>query len=466
MKHLFRALFILLLFGSCNTATPDPSIFNSSNLPSQFVRINTDRDTALHLAGGTIITIPAHSLEAAQGTIVKLEIKEAIAIEDIITAGLYTESNGQALRSAGMIYINPVGETKVRILKPLQVKIPTNDISDKMMLFKGEEKDGRINWVAPQPLPAKPNTVNVAAGKIMFQQNCAPCHGIEKKLTGPALYGTMQRWKHDTAAVYRFTKNSAAVLASGNAYACCVYNSYNKLAMTAFPTLSDKDLEAIYHFIDQEGQKKLGGVPEELATSECNDCPARSMPMPATDYNYSAESDSIEMASSPYYAIAINNFGWSNLDLFFEETGNIKPSKIDIHIKGQQKDEYTSLSLIIPYYKVFQYGWALNDEKNMGCFDPGEVMLLPEGATAYVMAIGTRDLSYGITKFTIARQQSVTIALQPAGKQAILKSIKTFQLPANIPDVITTEFTPEKPDTTAVRYSRLDSLCSCYSELK
>lgn len=464
MKHLFYSLFILILLGSCNTATPVLSPFNTSDLPSQFVHINTDRDTTLQLNGGTIITIPAHSLESEQGIMVKLEIKEAVSMEDIITAGLFTESNGEPLRSAGMIYISPVGVEKVRILKPIQIKVPSNDLSDKMMLFKGEEKDGGINWISPQALPSKPNKVDVAAGKIMFQQNCAPCHAVDKKLVAPALYGTMQRWKHDTAAVFRYTRNNAEVLASGDPYACCIFNEYNKLAMPAFPTLSDKDLEAIYHYIDQQGQEKMGAVPPKLATSECNDCPAMVDSVSATSFfegDTSAaitDPNVIAILKSPYYTLEITNFGWFNLDQFLKESNICKPATINVQIKGQQKDESISMSLIIPYYKINQQGWLLNDGKTTGFGESDEEILLPVGTTAYVMVVGMgadkKKFSYGLTKFTTSSKQSLTVELRPGNKRAILKSIGAFEQSAGI--------IKNDPASLSVKYTQLDTLCSCY----
>ena len=38
------------------------------------------------------------------------------------------------------------------------------------------------------------NTANAQDGKALFQANCASCHAVNKKLTGPALAGVEDRW--------------------------------------------------------------------------------------------------------------------------------------------------------------------------------------------------------------------------------------------------------------------------------
>ena len=38
------------------------------------------------------------------------------------------------------------------------------------------------------------NQLNAQDGKALFSQNCASCHAVNKKLTGPALAGVEDRW--------------------------------------------------------------------------------------------------------------------------------------------------------------------------------------------------------------------------------------------------------------------------------
>lgn len=87
------------------------------------------------------------------------------------------------------------------------------------------------------------------AGKQLFNQNCAACHALNRKMTGPALANVETRLSEDEGLdkewLYAWIKNSAGMIASGDAYANKVYNEYNKAAMTAFPTLSNADIDNI-----------------------------------------------------------------------------------------------------------------------------------------------------------------------------------------------------------------------------
>ncbi|OYY25093.1 MAG: cytochrome C [Bacteroidetes bacterium 24-39-8] len=85
-------------------------------------------------------------------------------------------------------------------------------------------------------------------GKALFSTNCASCHAVHKKLTGPALAGVEDRWP-DRTKLNAWIKNSAAFLKTGDVYANNLYNEYNKTAMNQFPGLSDKDIDAILVYI-------------------------------------------------------------------------------------------------------------------------------------------------------------------------------------------------------------------------
>lgn len=86
-------------------------------------------------------------------------------------------------------------------------------------------------------------------GKQLFNQNCAACHALNRKMTGPALANVETRLSEeeglDKEWLYAWVKNSAGVIASGDAYANKIYAEYNQAAMTAFPTLSNADIDNI-----------------------------------------------------------------------------------------------------------------------------------------------------------------------------------------------------------------------------
>jgi cytochrome c2 len=92
------------------------------------------------------------------------------------------------------------------------------------------------------------NSVNAQDGKTLFQTNCASCHQVHKKLTGPALAGVEERWPNKKN-LYAWIRNSAAFLKTGDTYANNLYNEYNKVAMNQFTALTDKEIDALLGYI-------------------------------------------------------------------------------------------------------------------------------------------------------------------------------------------------------------------------
>ena len=99
---------------------------------------------------------------------------------------------------------------------------------------------------------------DVSKGKSLFNANCAACHKLNKKLVGPALGKVSERRSMEWLKAW--IKNNNALRASGDADAIAIYEEYNGSPMTAFPQLSDKDIEDIIAYTDAEPTKKVAAV--------------------------------------------------------------------------------------------------------------------------------------------------------------------------------------------------------------
>ncbi|MBN4070111.1 c-type cytochrome [Olleya sp. AH-315-F22] len=92
-------------------------------------------------------------------------------------------------------------------------------------------------------------------GKALFNTNCAACHTLDKKLTGPALRGFEARLSDDEGLdrdwINAWIRNSPAVIKSGDAYAVKIYAEYNNAAMTPMPQLSDEEIDNILAYTAQ-----------------------------------------------------------------------------------------------------------------------------------------------------------------------------------------------------------------------
>ncbi|WP_300568864.1 c-type cytochrome [Flavobacterium sp.] len=86
-------------------------------------------------------------------------------------------------------------------------------------------------------------------GKALFNANCAACHKLDSKMTGPALRGVSAR--HDKEWLHNWVKNSKAMISAGDPEAVKVFEENNKVAMTAFPQLSAADVDNIIAYTDE-----------------------------------------------------------------------------------------------------------------------------------------------------------------------------------------------------------------------
>lgn len=85
-------------------------------------------------------------------------------------------------------------------------------------------------------------------GRMLFMDNCATCHSVLKDLTGPALSGVQQRIP-DKKLLYKWVRNPAGVLKSGDVYFNELKKRFGGVVMTSFSSLSDQEIDAILLYI-------------------------------------------------------------------------------------------------------------------------------------------------------------------------------------------------------------------------
>src|SRR5689334_4889042 len=110
LRNCFCLAMFSIVFIACNSnnhsnKSASSKFLNKDSLPSQFITIDNSKDTVVTTANGALIKIGKGSFSKDK---VQLEIKEAYSIEQMILSGLTTQSDGDILRSGGMIYVNTV----------------------------------------------------------------------------------------------------------------------------------------------------------------------------------------------------------------------------------------------------------------------------------------------------------------------------------------------------------------------
>lgn len=94
-------------------------------------------------------------------------------------------------------------------------------------------------------------TAELDQGMQLFKNNCGSCHAknMKAKMTGPALAGVEDRWE-DKDKLRSWIRNSAAFLATGDAYANNLFQEYGGSVMTNFPSLTDTEIDNILGYIN------------------------------------------------------------------------------------------------------------------------------------------------------------------------------------------------------------------------
>lgn len=454
IKNAFVFSLILLLFVACNEhGEPILQFFNASNLPASFFTIDTERDTLLVTGKGASIRIPKGAIHGTKNRKVRLMIKEAYSVSDMMLAGLQTKSNDRMLSSGGMIYIQSA-DGDAEIVSPIAVSMPSGNFEEDMQLFKGKwNRDSTINWTDPQPLiPNEGLKDTISEGKTIFNTNCYSCHDPFKNATGPPLVFLTQR--RSKVWLKQFIHNSAKLIASGDPLANCLYNKWNKTAMTAFPALTDDELEKLYRYLDRisknlnpadfpdiaqgldsckayykarqelerlrEEQKADNGLEVERVFRDPDyhdwDMPGN-LVVPKNDY-------------STYYSFTVTSFGWYNVDAFAADLPGFEPASLKVRVAGSYAG-YTNVYLIIPAARVCVDGGLLQGENQVYGFYTNDGQLsLPQGKQAYILAFTEikGQILFGRAGFITAKESEVQVVPVPVTKDIMNKMIRYMDL--------------------------------------
>ncbi|UPT66837.1 MAG: hypothetical protein M0D57_20795 [Sphingobacteriales bacterium JAD_PAG50586_3] len=152
---------------SCNTNTDtvapvakisanDP--FKNSIVPTQEFTVDAKTDNVVQGNNGTVLVLPQGCFVDADGKPVegniKVELAEALKVEDMLASNLTTTANGQLLQTDGMIYFNATAngqQLTVNKDNPVYIEIPTPKKQPDMMVYSGTRDSlGNMTWKNPR----------------------------------------------------------------------------------------------------------------------------------------------------------------------------------------------------------------------------------------------------------------------------------------------------------------------------
>ena len=100
----------------------------------------------------------------------------------------------------------------------------------------------------PVAVVAAAGAGDAAAGKAIFNAQCAACHKLDAKMTGPMLRNIGA--KHDREWLYKWIRNSSEMIKSGDPEAVKLWEEYKPSVMNAFPNLTNADIDNIIAYTD------------------------------------------------------------------------------------------------------------------------------------------------------------------------------------------------------------------------
>jgi len=168
--------------------------FQKTIVSSQFFNLTNDTDNVIEGEYGTFIVFPKDCFLNSDGDVVseniKIELAEALSLNEMLLSNLTTTSDGRLLETDGMIFLNATSDgEQLSINKdvPTYIEIPTRHIKPDMMAYTGvRDSVGNMNWVAPRELKKSIIAVDIHSLDFLpdgFEQevhNGLPFRNIQK----------------------------------------------------------------------------------------------------------------------------------------------------------------------------------------------------------------------------------------------------------------------------------------------
>lgn len=89
---------------------------------------------------------------------------------------------------------------------------------------------------------------NLKKGKILFEKNCSPCHGVDKTLVAPPFQRIREANGLDWSISW--VKGGQKLIKQRDTNAVYIFYCWNMLVQPDFPNLSRNEIESIFDYVD------------------------------------------------------------------------------------------------------------------------------------------------------------------------------------------------------------------------
>ena len=385
MKNILTIIILVIGFFSCQSEKDKiiegnqdiifSEIYGNSQIQSQFFEIDSERDTILISQNGTKIRIYTNSFEPINDSIriqskIQIEVKEAFQPIDFVLGNLTTTSNGQLLKSGGMLFIsaNSNGEElQLKVDKEIGVIVPAEELDKNMMIFSGVRDSFKIDWTQPESiLNEQIKTLEETYISITYQfvGDLGEANVRDWLWESNRKVGDKRIFNGIPVEVIAITRNTVALKESGNGL-------------------------FIPEVITKKGQN---GFVEDFNTS---------------------------------YIFRVRKLGWSNIDKFFNDP-EAEEVQMIANVSNQEEFGYVFTSLILPERNMYIPGYQKIDNTFGFSHNDSEQLVLPIGTEGILMATAYKDEKpyFNFKKFIVGKELDFTFDLLETTKEKLKKSLE------------------------------------------
>lgn len=425
MKNTLLALTAAaLLLAACASEQPAPSyteinkIYNPDSLPRQTFSIDAGKDTVLKGSQGTLLRIDKNTFVDAAGNAITgkiaVELKEALTPIDMVLGNLTTTSNGQALQTGGMVYVNASANGSPVFIgtdKSIGVAVPTDSVKQGMSIYEGvpvgpngaeghsghgeghgSAKDtlATLNWQNPVPLAQQQPAAATAAINVV-------------KITSDIYLNPTNKGCNFAYYVDGYYNPPQVVVDYFEEL--CTKGKGLKIKNDTIVTVSNYQVNLINNknvkaFENGEPTAQQSAIYDTLGAINWG----------VVDNNSS-------------YIFEIKKLGWANIDKLYHNPAAV-PCNLIVNVEGWKNFGFVYTTMLAD--QAYIAGYQKQDKSYSFGFYDGDQTVMPVGMPATIIATAYKgDKAYlAIQKITIAKTQTVNLKMDETTVEGLKKTLK------------------------------------------
>lgn len=352
-------------------------IYTVDNLINQKFIIQSNRDTILVAQHGTKVRIYANSFVDSDDNIAKgsieINLKEAFDPSEIVMSNLVTVSNEGPLCSNGMFHIsaNSAGkELKLAEGNEIGFMVPVEEIDREMKIYSGDFEDERIVWKDPKPIMNEIIEEIDQSWRSVFYSTIGDREDVRQE--------EVQEWVNQRE---RKTGDS---------------KTFGDVKVEILDVDENKSLlkKRADGFFMQEviTEKGTNGFVEDFNTN---------------------------------YIFSVKKLGWANIDKLYSDPAT-EPIDFLVNVKDEEELKYVYTTLIMQKQNMYLPGYQKEDNSFSFSHGDDEIMSLPIGADAIVLATSYKgdEPYFALFKGKIQKEMKVILKLQPISLEDLKEKLE------------------------------------------